>query len=536
MEQKVAVNLNTDTSINVNLPEEVSCGTFEVSWGEGAEIQVETVLTYIKSGEQEIDNYVKGTILPPLQKYVDQAKEAASNADADAENAKESAGLAYESEQKAKQSEEKAFQEANASAESAYQSQQSALAAYEYASNADEDAKNALETLGHVLESENKARIWADGNDEEVLPLGGTHSSMVSAGLSYAYANAPEDTPVEEWATTHDLIVQGEKGDKGETGEKGQPFKYEDFTQEQLDSLMFFEAGSNLEFVQGENKKILNAIVPDITGLATKDYVDTTEQEIIKNFMDSDTALQTQITGLSGVLNTAQDNIVTINTKIPTSASSSNLLVTMSDLQNSGQEIRSDFMDSDSELQQQINAHALELNRLDDVKANKTDIPDKTTLATKDDLQDVRADFMQSDSELQQQINGQASAIATLEDDVMSNMSEIADVKSSVNGKKDAEKYYTLTETAIDLEANTIYRAEELSSVEIHLPSVLTQDFICEIAFSSGAVATQFITIDDIKWTGDDIADDAFVPIANKRYNVIIWWDGVFVNGVVRGV
>ena len=200
------------------------------------------------------------------------------------------------------------------------------------------------------------------------------------------------------------------------------------------------------------------------------------------------------------------------------------------------QEIRSDFIDSDSELQQQINAHALELNRLDDVKANKTDVPDKTTFATKDDLQDVRADFMQSDSELQTQINGQASAIATLEDDVMSNMSEIADVKNSVNGKKDAEKYYTLTETAVDLEANTIYRAEELSSVEIHLPSVLTQDFICEIAFSSGAVATQFITIDDIKWTGDDIVDDAFVPIANKRYNVIMWWDGVFTNGVVRGV
>ena len=42
--------------------------------------------------------------------------------------------------------------------------------------------------------------------------------------------------------------------------------------------------------------------------------------------------------------------------------------------------------------------------------------------------------------------------------------------------------------------------------------------------------------IDDIKWTGDDIVDDAFVPIANKRYNVIIWWDGMFTNGAVRGV
>lgn len=393
MEQDVAVNLNTENTLNVNLPEEVSCGNFEVIWGQSAEFQIETALTYIKSGEEEINTYVNNVVLPPLTNYVGQAQEAASNADADAENAKESAGLAYESEQKAKQSEEKASQEANASAESAYQSQQSALAAYEYASNADEDAKNALETLGHVLESENKARIWADGNDDEVQPLGGTHSSMVSSGLAYAYANAPEDTPVEEWATTHDLIVQGEKGDKGETGEKGQPFKYEDFTQEQLDSLMFFEAGNNLEFVQGENKKILNAIVPDITGLATKEYVDTTEQEIIKNFMDSDTALQTQITGLSNALENAQDDIVGINGKIPTTASSSNLLVTSTELFNSSQRIR--------------------------------------------------ADFAEADSELQIQINGQAQAIAQAQDDIMANMSEIADLKT---GKADKAQVYTKSE------------------------------------------------------------------------------------------
>jgi hypothetical protein len=68
------------------------------------------------------------------------------------------------------------------------------------------------------------------------------------------------------------------------------------------------------------------------------------------------------------------------------------------------------------------------------------------------------------------------------------------------------------------------------------LPALLTYDFICSLAFSSGAIPTQLIVIDDIKWTGDDIVDDAFVPIANKRYNVIIWWDGMFTNGAVRGV
>lgn len=271
------------------------------------------------------------------------ASESAENADADADNAAESAGLAYQSEVRAKESELKATQEANASAESAYQSQQSALASYEYASNSEADAQNANEALGHTLESEERARIWADGNDTEVNPLGGTHSSMVSAGLSYAYANAEEDVPVEEWATAHNLIVQGEKGDTGPKGEKGDT---------------------------GE--------VPDISNLATK-------------------------------------------------------------------------------------------------------------------------------SELEE--------------------------------KQDKEKFlYVVDDTPFDLQTNTNYTADELTSLEFHLPAVLSQDFICSLAFSSGATPTQLIVIDDIKWTGDDIVDDAFVPIANKRYNVIIWWDGVFINGIVRGV
>ena len=442
MTEVLDVNINTQENINVYLPEEVSCGTIEAYFGESAELTLDVSLKYIKSGQQAIQDYVNTQINPTFYKYIDEAKEAAKNADADADNAAESAGLAYQSEVKAKESElnaktsennaktselnaknseSKVSQDATSASESAYNAQQSALAAYEYASNADEDAKNALETLGHVLESQEKvsqselkakaseekskasevnaktsetnakasenkatqeanasaesayqsqqsalasyeyasnaeadaqnanealehtleseerARIWADGNDTEVKPLGGTHSSMVSAGLSYAYANAEEDVPVEEWATTHDLIVQGEKGDKGEPGE-----------------------------------------TPDISNLATK----------------------------------------------------------------------------------------LELEE-----------------------------------------------------------------------KQNKEKYLSIVDNvAFDLEKNVNYTAEELTSLEFHLPALLTYDFICSLAFSSGATPTQLIVIDDIKWTGDDIVDGAFVPIANKRYNVIIWWDGMFTNGAVRGV
>lgn len=120
MEQTVAVNLNTDGKINV-------------VWGACAEINIDSALKFIKSGEKEIDKYVNESVLPSLKEYADT-----------------------------------------------------------------------------VFESENKARIWADGNDDEVQGIGGTRSAMASSGLSFAYANAPEDTLVEEWFTTHEVVVIGE--------------------------------------------------------------------------------------------------------------------------------------------------------------------------------------------------------------------------------------------------------------------------------------------------------------------------------------
>lgn len=92
------------------------------------------------------------------------------------------------------------------------------------------------EWIPEVNDAVYRAKTWADGDDADVNKLGGTHSSMVAAGLAFAYAVAPEDTPVEEWATEHDLIVKGEKGEQGPKGEKGD--------------------------------------MPDISNLATKSYVD----------------------------------------------------------------------------------------------------------------------------------------------------------------------------------------------------------------------------------------------------------------------
>lgn len=104
--------------------------------------------------------------------------------------------------------------------------------------------------------------------------------------------------------------------------------------------------------------------------LATKEYVDTTEQEIIENYMSADSDLQTQINGQASAISENKNDIASIESKIPSTASSSNMLVTNIELTNSSQNIRSDFADADSELQIQINAQATAITQ------NTSDIVD----------------------------------------------------------------------------------------------------------------------------------------------------------------
>ena len=81
----------------------------------------------------------------------------------------------------------------------------------------------ACKTDGTVINSENidtgeysakqnaeYARIWADGDSEDVAELGGTHSSMGAAGLSFGYAVAPEDVTVESFVNNHKIEVTGQ--------------------------------------------------------------------------------------------------------------------------------------------------------------------------------------------------------------------------------------------------------------------------------------------------------------------------------------
>lgn len=320
-----------------------------------------------------------------------------SNAEADAQNVNETLGLVLEAQTKATQSEQnaktseqnakqsetnakasetKATQEANASAESAYQSQQSALASAEYASNAESDAQNANESLDNVL-----------------VALDNVLASEQKAKASETNAKISEDNA----KSSETKAINSEKTAKEKADEASQFALECQAIKDSLGSVYVFKGSVNTASELPNDAKVgdvydakdtginyawtgtewdaLGVTVDfDLSAYATKEYVDTTEQEIIENYMEADTALQTQVTGLSSALDTAQDNIVLINGKISDSASSTNKLISNSELFNATQSVRSDFADADAELQIQINGQATAIAGKQDKLVSGTNI------------------------------------------------------------------------------------------------------------------------------------------------------------------
>ena len=89
----------------------------------------------------------------------------------------------------------------------------------------------------------------------------------------------------------------------------------------------------------------------------------------------------------------------------------------------------------------------------------------------------------------------------------------------------------------ITLANNTEYRfTQDLSSLTLTLPQTIDTTFIVGVVFSSGSTATAMTYDGLIKWSGDDVTSGSFVPQADKMYNIVLWYDGINVNAVVRGV
>jgi len=72
--------------------------------------------------------------------------------------------------------------------------------------------------------------------------------------------------------------------------------------------------------------------------------------------------------------------------------------------------------------------------------------------------------------------------------------------------------------------------------LQFTLPTDIPDGYISYLVFKSGATPTALSYPDGIKWSGGSISDGEFVPEENTIYNIAFWYDGFYINGIVRGV
>lgn len=85
------------------------------------------------------------------------------------------------------------------------------------------------------------------------------------------------------------------------------------------------------------------------------------------------------------------------------------------------------------------------------------------------------------------------------------------------------------------LNHNEEMRYGAVESITLNFPEEKPDDYISSVIFTSGETATSF-TAEGIIMCGDECEDGVFTPEANKRYTVIVSYDGVNIIGDVRGV
>lgn len=101
--------------------------------------------------------------------------------------------------------------------------------------------------------------------------------------------------------------------------------------------------------------------------------------------------------------------------------------------------------------------------------------------------------------------------------------------------KADIPAITTPTGTAAELTDNTEARFGEVATLTLSLPSDTSGDYISSVAFTSGTTATSLSYPDTITMIGTDCIDGVFAPVANKRYTLIVAYDGAGLVGYVAG-
>ena len=71
-EQILAVDLSTEQTLEVNLPEQDNVAQIDVYWQDEVVLDLDASLMYIVSGQQEIQDYVENTSKPEINRYIDE--------------------------------------------------------------------------------------------------------------------------------------------------------------------------------------------------------------------------------------------------------------------------------------------------------------------------------------------------------------------------------------------------------------------------------------------------------------------------------
>ena len=419
--------------------------------------------------------------------------------------------------------------EALASATNAYNSATTATNQATIATNkageAYSSANNAHASEVSAAGSEERAQIWAEGDDEDVAELGGTHSSLASAGLAYAYANAPEDTSVEVFAANHNVLVVGDVLPGGTTGQVLTKKSNSDG-----DVVWADQSGGGGGAVNSVNGK---------TGTVVLSYSDVGAASSAQG-AKADTAVQPAT--LSGYVttNTAQDitETKTFHTQqLFQSGDPSGCIVI-------GAELRSDQIRDGERKLGRMAFHTNESSLLNCAfVSTDTQAPGSSAILNTVEFGGRTGDQTSTSPD---QIS---FTVATVHNTVTPSEKQVA-----LNITKDGSNFLiepqydgvplqvesvvqAITATAsITLADNIIYNGGTQTSLAITLPATDSIDFLCEIDFLSGSTPTTMTYSNTIKWVGDDVTSNVFTPEASKRYTIMCTYNGSDYVFYVRGV
>lgn len=167
-----------------------------------------------------------------------------------------------------------------------------------------------------------------------------------------------------------------------------------------------------------------------------------------------------------------------------------------------------------------------------DNKANQTDLE-----SLSDDLHNNYYTKSDIDSDYVTQ-----SDFDEVMDVVAGNLSELEETKAD---KVKVVEIDSSDSAEIELENNTIYNITYSPVGEIVLPDSLSDvsnlDYISQLNFSvfdgeTCTVTPPSISGFEMRWVGDDVEDNEFIPVENSRYSIMFNYDGIFIRAIVQSV